>query len=276
MADDQLEASTTSVSSTKKHKEKNGESKKKDKRQSTVPLLEATTFSSEFSSDVDEASRELTVGDIVIRSDFADLTADEQAATVLERFNHNVEKSAFTHNPALGRALERVDVSYFVLGHRNQNAELFDPRGQRYSTVFTADPKQEIKSLGPVLKTQPYIRAFGKHVLNVPAGHYARGFSKNRYARKRGKEEEVSPIFFFFFFFFSGDRRGQERLFVAANLKNRKQTPLFLLPFPSLTKTISSIPLTTHPRIVSYNHTPLKRTILPSFPSPFPLCAPKS
>lgn len=184
MADDILEASTSSTTSHKKHKDKSGESKKKDKRASTINALEAQTFSSELSSDIEDSTRELTVSDIVIKSDFAELSADEQAVTVLERFNRDVEKSAFTHNPALGRALERVDVSYFVLGHRNQNAELFDPRGQRYSTVFTADPKQEIKSLGPVLKTQPYIRAFGKHVLNVPAGHYARGFSKNRYAGK--------------------------------------------------------------------------------------------
>lgn len=198
MADELLEASTSSVSSHKKHKDKSGESKKKDKRLSTVPSLEAQTFSSELSSDIEDSSRELTVSDIVIRSDFAELSADEQAATIMERFNNSVEKSAFTHNPALGRALERVDISYFVLGHRNQNAELFDPRGQRYSTVYTADLKQDIKSLGPVLKTQPYFRAFGKHVLNVPAGHYARGFSKNRYAEKARKldsQKSGSPPF---------------------------------------------------------------------------------
>ena len=193
MADELLEVSTASTSSHKKHKDKSPRSKhgdKVDKRLSSIPNFEAQTFGSEFSSGVEETQRELTVSDIVIRSNFADLSADEQAATIMERFNHNVERSAFTHNPALGRALERVDVSYFVLGHRNQNAELFDPRGQRYATVFTADPKQEVKSLGPVLKTEPYIKAFGKHVLNVPAGHYARAFSKNRCVPRRKKEFE--------------------------------------------------------------------------------------
>jgi regulator of protease activity HflC (stomatin/prohibitin superfamily) len=183
MSDDPLEASTTSTrseSSNKKDKKDKKDKRDKAARLSSMPTLEAATFSSELSVDHYESNVELRVSDIVIRSDFAEVSADEQAQTIVDRFNHNVEKSAFTDSPTLGRALERVDVSYFVLGHRNQNAELFDPRGQRYSTVFTADPTQTVKSLGPVLKTDSYFGAFGKHVLNVPAGYYARAFSKNR------------------------------------------------------------------------------------------------
>jgi regulator of protease activity HflC (stomatin/prohibitin superfamily) len=180
MADDALESSTTSTRSEAKEKKEKGSKKDKASRMSTRPLMEAATFSSDLALDHYEVNVELKVEDIVIASDFADQTADEQARTILDRFNSDVERSAFTSNPALGRALERVDISYFVLGHRNQKAELFDPRGQRYSTLFTADPKQTIKSLGPVLKTEAYYGAFGKHVLNVPAGHYACAFSKNR------------------------------------------------------------------------------------------------
>jgi len=184
MSDDALETSTTSLHSDNGSKrDKKDKKEKKDRMSrhgSAMPLMEAATFSSDLSGEVADSKAELTVSDIVIRSDFANQTADEQAQTILERFNHNVEKSAFTDSPALGRALERVDVSYFVLGHRNQNAELYDPRGQRFATVFTADPTQTIKSIGPVLKTDSYFGAYGKHVLNVPAGHFARAFSKNR------------------------------------------------------------------------------------------------
>lgn len=126
------------------------------------------------------AVQELTVGDIIIQSDFADEGADHQAEIILERFNEGVEKSAYTLNPALGRALPRCDMTYFALGHRNQVAELMDPRGHRFATVYTADPTQTVKHIGVVSKTAHYFGEYGKHVLNVPAGHYARAFSKNR------------------------------------------------------------------------------------------------
>ena len=144
---------------------------------------EATTLSGEghdLHADSSASHQELRVSDIIIKSDFANETADKQAEIILQRFNEGVEKSAFTDSPALGRALPRVDVTMFALGHRNQIAELLDPRGQRYATVYTADPTQTIKSLGTVSKTAHYFGAYGKHVLNVPAGHYARAFSKNR------------------------------------------------------------------------------------------------
>jgi regulator of protease activity HflC (stomatin/prohibitin superfamily) len=144
---------------------------------------EAATFSGEVGTHIatgSEASRTLKVSEIVIKSDFAEETTDKQAEQILSRFNEGVDKSAFTDSPALGRALSRCDITHFALGHRNQVAELMDPRGQRYATVYTADPTQTIKSLGTVSKTAHYFGAFGKHVLNVPAGHYARAFSKNR------------------------------------------------------------------------------------------------
>lgn len=124
--------------------------------------------------------RELSVGDIVIKSDFADEGADRQAEIILERFNEGVDKSAYTLNPALGRALPRCDMTFFALGHRNQVAELMDPRGHRFATVYTADMTQTIKHICVVSKTAHYFGEYGKHVLNVPAGHYARAFSKNR------------------------------------------------------------------------------------------------
>jgi regulator of protease activity HflC (stomatin/prohibitin superfamily) len=145
---------------------------------------EAATMSGEGHDNASTSERahrtELAVSSIVIKSDFADEGADKQAELILNRFNEGVEKSAFTLNPALGRALSRCDITMFALGHRNQIAELMDPRGARYATVYTADPTQTIKTLGTVSKTAHYFGAFGKHVLNVPAGHYALAFSKNR------------------------------------------------------------------------------------------------
>lgn len=177
MSDEVLEVSASSSASVtnKKSEKRGGKEEGKERRRGREERRKE-----EEAESLEERGEEKRVKDIVIRSDIADETADEQAATIMERYNRDVERSAFTTNPAMGRALERVDVSYFVLGHRNHKAELFDPRGQRYSTVFTADPTQVVKSLGPVLKTDSYFGAFGKHVLNVPAGHYARAFSKNR------------------------------------------------------------------------------------------------
>ncbi|EFA82673.1 vacuolin A [Heterostelium album PN500] len=139
---------------------------------------EASTMSSEH--DHEDVTKPLNVGDIVIRSSFADASAEEQSKIILERFNSGIKHSAFTDNPLLGRGLTRVDVSQYVMGHRNQVAELYDPRGKRFSTIYTPDPTVTVKYIGPVSKTAHYFGAYGKHVLNVPAGHYALAFSKNR------------------------------------------------------------------------------------------------
>ncbi|GAM21931.1 hypothetical protein SAMD00019534_051060 [Acytostelium subglobosum LB1] len=138
---------------------------------------EAQTYSSEFEGRENE---ELKVSMIIVRSDFGDCSAEEQSKTIVDRFNGNVKETAFTMNPLLGRGLDRVDISHFVLGQRNQIAELFDPRGKRFSTIYTVDPTVEIKYLGSYSKTAHYFGAFGKYVLNVPAGYYAKGYSKNR------------------------------------------------------------------------------------------------
>jgi regulator of protease activity HflC (stomatin/prohibitin superfamily) len=156
------------------------ESPRKPKKVKARTESAASSSESTVLKTTTDGHKERTVGEIVVKSDFADESATEQADIILSRFNEGVEKSAFTLNPALGRALPRCDVTYFALGHRNQVAELMDPKGQRYATVYTADPTQTIKSLGVVLKTAHYFGAFGKHVLNVPAGHYALAFSKNR------------------------------------------------------------------------------------------------
>lgn len=145
-------------------------------------MREAATLSGEGHDNHSDLGtpRELTLSDIVIKSDLADEGSDRQAEIILERFNEGVDKSAYTLNPALGRALPRCDMTYFALGHRNQVAELMDPRGHRFATVYTADPTQTIKHIGVVSKTAHYFGEYGKHVLNVPAGHLARAFSKNR------------------------------------------------------------------------------------------------
>lgn len=155
------------------------EKKPKERRES----INLAADSSSSLSDLSETPRQkkvLRVADIVIKSTFADELSGKQAEIIMEKFNEGVDKSAFTLSPAVGRALPRCDITSFALGHRNQVAELLDPKGRRYATVYTADPTQTIKSLGTVSKTAHYFGAYGKHVLNVPAGHYALAISKNR------------------------------------------------------------------------------------------------
>ncbi|KAN0031976.1 hypothetical protein ACTFIV_005849 [Dictyostelium citrinum] len=139
-------------------------------------IHEASTFSSEH----ENGDQSLKISQIVIRSDFANETSERQAKIILERFNEGIKNSAFTDSPVLGRALSRLDISYFAMGHRNQIVELFDPRGQRFGTVYSADPTVEIKYLGSIAKTCRYFGAYGKHVLNVPSGHFAKAMTKNR------------------------------------------------------------------------------------------------
>ncbi len=124
---------------------------------------------------------EASIEDVIIRSPWKDLSSEEQSKAILESFNAGIKKddSCFEYNPAPGRALHRVDVSKFLLGHRNQIAELADPNGRRIALKFTADPLVTIKSKGSVVKTAPFFGCYGKYVLNVPAGYYAKGFSKN-------------------------------------------------------------------------------------------------
>nr|AAB66554.1 vacuolin B [Dictyostelium discoideum] len=139
-------------------------------------IHEASTFSSEH----ENGDQSLTISQIVIRSDFANETSERQSKIILERFNEGIKNTAFTDSPVLGRAQPRLDVSYFAMAHRNQIVELFDPRGQRFGTVYSADPTVEIRYLGSVAKTCRYFGSFGKHVLNVPSGHFAKAMTKNR------------------------------------------------------------------------------------------------
>jgi regulator of protease activity HflC (stomatin/prohibitin superfamily) len=124
---------------------------------------------------------EVSLEDVIIHSPWKELSSEEQSKAILDSFNAGIKKddSCFEYNPAPGRALHRVDVSKFLLGHRNQIAELADPNGRRIALKFTADPLVVIKSKGSVVKTAPFFGCYGKFVLNVPAGYYAKGFSKN-------------------------------------------------------------------------------------------------
>ncbi|EGG23533.1 vacuolin B [Cavenderia fasciculata] len=156
--------------------------------------------SSSTEEDLSEMSQleELRVGSIVVRSEFNDLNAEEQSIQILERFNKNVKGTAFTDSPVLGRALSRLDVQYWALGHRNQVAELFDPRGARFGIVYTADPTTTIKFIGSVQKTDNFFGAHGKYVLQVPAGHYALATSKNRPVMYgEGPHVIIDPTFVF-------------------------------------------------------------------------------
>ncbi|KAK5582663.1 hypothetical protein RB653_004248 [Dictyostelium firmibasis] len=141
---------------------------------------EALTFSSEYDHNNGNEIQSVSISQIVIRSDFANEPSEKQSKIILERFNEGIKDRAFTDSPVLGRALPRLDVSYYALAHRNQISELFDPRGQRFGTVYSADPTAVIEYRGQISKTCRYFGEFGKHVLNVPSGHFAKAMTKNR------------------------------------------------------------------------------------------------
>jgi regulator of protease activity HflC (stomatin/prohibitin superfamily) len=123
-------------------------------------------------------SGELTLDEVVKSSNLNYESSDKLAENILKLFNANVNDSCFTYGAMPGRALTRVPADCYLLGHRNQVAELADPKGKRIAMSFTADPMTIIKSLGTVQKTAPYFGAYGKHVLNVPAGYFAKAVSK--------------------------------------------------------------------------------------------------
>jgi len=74
----------------------------------------------------------------------------------------------------------RVSKEKLLLGHKNQVTELADPKGRRIAVIYNANPAIVIGYLGTVDKNAPYFGHYGKHVLNVPAGHFAKGLSQNK------------------------------------------------------------------------------------------------
>ncbi|KAN0049903.1 hypothetical protein ACTA71_003001 [Dictyostelium dimigraforme] len=154
------------------------------------------SINSDNNSDVN--LEPISLSTVVIRSDFANETSEGQAKIIVERFNKGIKNSAFTDSPVLGRAHPRLDSSYFGIGHRDKVAELFDPRGQRFGTVYSADPTTIIEYHGGVLKTRAHFGLYGKHVLNVPSGHFAKAMVKNRpVIYGEGPHVIIDPTFIF-------------------------------------------------------------------------------
>jgi len=118
--------------------------------------------------------------DVIISSPLKSDSAEEQSEKILQAFNADVKESCFSYEPIPGRAMHRVDATKFLLGHRNQVAELADPRGRRIAMKYNPDPRVIIKFIGVYSKTEPFFGAHGKYVLNVPAGYYAKAFSRNQ------------------------------------------------------------------------------------------------
>ncbi|KAN0031975.1 hypothetical protein ACTFIV_005848 [Dictyostelium citrinum] len=158
-------------------------------------VYEAGVYSG-YSSDDNGLS--ISLSQVVIRSDFANETSNRQSKIIVERFNEGIINPTFTDSPALGRAAPRLDSSYFALCHRNKIAELFDPCGQRFGTVYSADPTTIIEYNGGIQKTCRYFGLYGKHVLNVPSGHFAKALSKNRpVIYGEGPHVIIDPTFIF-------------------------------------------------------------------------------
>jgi regulator of protease activity HflC (stomatin/prohibitin superfamily) len=122
----------------------------------------------------------LQIEDVVIVATLACKNADDQSDKILQTFNAGIKESCFVYKAFPGRALPRVPANCFLIGHRNQIAELADPKGERIALSFNTDPTTIIKVIGIVEKTKPFYGEYGKFVLNVPAGYYAKGWSKTQ------------------------------------------------------------------------------------------------
>jgi regulator of protease activity HflC (stomatin/prohibitin superfamily) len=123
---------------------------------------------------------EKSLKDVIKPSPLKSDSAEEQSEKILQAFNADVKESCFSYEPIPGRAMHRVDATKFLLGHRNEVAELADPRGRRIAMKYNPDPRVIIKFIGEYPKTEPFFGAHGKYVLNVPAGYYAKAFSRNQ------------------------------------------------------------------------------------------------
>ncbi|KAM9963314.1 hypothetical protein ACTFIW_006542 [Dictyostelium discoideum] len=158
-------------------------------------VYEASSYSE---NSFDDNTQSIPLSQVVIRSDLANETSERQSKIIIERFNQGIKNSAFTDSPVLGRASPRLDSSYFALGQRDKVAELFDPRGQRFGTVYSVDPTTIIEYNGGIAKTSRYFTLYGKTVLNVPSGHFAKALSKNRpVIYGEGPHVIIDPTFIF-------------------------------------------------------------------------------
>jgi len=120
------------------------------------------------------------LNDVLVVSTLGCHTAEEQAEKIVDAFNTDVKDSCFTYSPLLGRALDRVPRECFLMGHKNQVAELADPKGRRIALTFNPDPTVIIRQVGTFDKNSSYFGHYGKHILNVPSGYFAKGYSKNQ------------------------------------------------------------------------------------------------
>jgi hypothetical protein len=167
-----------------KDREKKKKTKTKERKSTASPGGDKRDESEYHENDLVSLKEEeddtfsKSIEDVVIPTKFQYESAEELADNILRAFNADVEDSCFTYSAIPGRALGRVPIECYLLGHKNQVAELADPKGRRVALTFTADPLVTIKSLGTVEKTAPYIEAYGKHILNVPAGYFAKAVSK--------------------------------------------------------------------------------------------------
>jgi len=166
-----------------------------EKRQSSIPEINIETptiddddITHDFEILTEKRHRKskkinikaLKIEDIVINSELNNISADEQSERIVSMFNSDVKESCFTFSPVPGRALQRVPRDSYLIGHRNQVTELADPKGRRIALTFNPDPTVIIKSLGIADKNKPFFGHYGKWVLNVPAGYYAKCMSKNQ------------------------------------------------------------------------------------------------
>jgi len=122
--------------------------------------------------------KQRSLNEVIQVSTLANENSAIQAKNILDAFNEGITKSCFT--PSVLRGKKAIP-GEFVLGYRNQRAELSTPHANRkVASALTFSLTDKTGVLGKFDQNKTFYGALGTYVLNVPIGSYAKAKSFNK------------------------------------------------------------------------------------------------
>jgi hypothetical protein len=144
-----------------------------------------------------QAKKELGLDDVIIPSDIVADDSKGIAAKVVAKFNLSIGDNKIIEEPTFRKG-KRIERNQYYLAHRNKIPELAAGNGTRLTTMITFG-YTEAGEIGIYDQNSPFFGAYGKFVLNVPRGQFAKALAGGRVAQLYGEGVHVidDPLFSF-------------------------------------------------------------------------------
>jgi len=115
--------------------------------------------------------------DVIVRSTLRDADSNRQILNVVNAFNsrsiaaYNSLDATVTTSWVRGK---RIAPNNLLFVHRNQIPVAVDDHEHQIARTINLSPGVEIDVIGERARNSPHISEFGSHIINVPAGQYAK------------------------------------------------------------------------------------------------------